>query len=47
MFWLEAKYEFLKVWRTPGYTIPALTFPLLFYALFGLVMGRSGRGGSA
>lgn len=40
---LEAKYELLKVIRMPAYAIPAITFPVMFYALFGLAFG-GGRG---
>ena len=32
---LEAKYEFLKVLRMPGYAIPSIAFPAMFYLLFG------------
>ncbi|MBZ5522937.1 MAG: ABC transporter permease, partial [Acidobacteriia bacterium] len=35
----EARYEFLKTLRQPAYVIPVLTFPLLFYVMFGLVFG--------
>lgn len=35
---LEAKYEFLKVLRLPMYAIPTITFPLVFYLLFGVAM---------
>jgi ABC-2 type transport system permease protein len=41
---LEAKYEFLKVFRMPAYAIPSITFPVMFYVLFGLAFG-SGRAG--
>jgi ABC-2 type transport system permease protein len=35
----EAKYEFLKTLRQPAYVIPTLTFPLIFYVMFGIVFG--------
>jgi ABC-2 type transport system permease protein len=35
----EAKYEFLKTLRQPAYVIPTLTFPLLFYVMFGIMFG--------
>jgi ABC-2 type transport system permease protein len=35
----EAKYEFLKTLRQPAYVIPCLTFPLIFYVMFGIVFG--------
>jgi ABC-2 type transport system permease protein len=38
---LEAKYEFLKQLRLPAYVVPTLAFPLFFYVLFGLALGRS------
>src|SRR5262249_60073136 len=34
-----AKYEFLKTLRQPAYVIPTLTFPLIFYVMFGIVFG--------
>ena len=40
----ETKYELLKVMRMPAYVIPTLTFPLLFYAMFGLVFGHQNIG---
>lgn len=42
---LEAKYEFLKLLRTPGYAIPSIAFPAMFYLLFGVMFGRSTVGG--
>ena len=36
----EAKYEFLKNLRFPMYSVSTVVFPLMFYILFGLVMGR-------
>jgi ABC-2 type transport system permease protein len=36
---LEAKYEVLKQVRMPAYAIPAVTFPVMFYSLFGLAFG--------
>lgn len=41
---LEAKYELLKLARLPGYTIPTLAFPLMFYLLFGVTMGGRAAG---
>jgi ABC-2 type transport system permease protein len=40
---LEAKYELLKVARMPGYAIPSIAFPVMFYVLFGIAFG-GGRG---
>ena len=36
----EAKYEFLKCLRLPMYSVSTMLFPIMFYVLFGLVMGR-------
>jgi ABC-2 type transport system permease protein len=36
----EAKYEFLKCLRLPMYAVSIMLFPIMFYILFGLVMGR-------
>ena len=38
---LEARAQFLTVARTPGFTIPTLVFPLMFYVFFGVVMAFS------
>ena len=37
---LEAKYEFFKVIRMPGFVVPTIAFPLLFYCFFGIAMGH-------
>src|SRR5260370_29577728 len=41
----EAKYEFLKLLRFPMYSVSTVLFPLMFYVLFGLVMGGRMIGG--
>jgi ABC-2 type transport system permease protein len=41
---LEAKYELLKQWRMPAYLVPTLTFPLVFYLLFGVAMASRAAG---
>jgi ABC-2 type transport system permease protein len=41
----ETKYEFLKSLRFPMYSVSTIVFPLMFYILFGLVMGRQMIGG--
>ena len=38
---LEAKFEFLRVLRTPAFALPTLLFPPMFYLLFGLLLNRS------
>lgn len=35
----EARCEFLRLWRTPAFSLPVLLFPPLFYLLFGEVFG--------
>jgi ABC-2 type transport system permease protein len=41
---LEAKYEFLRVLRTPAFAAPTLLFPPLFYLLFGILLNRGNAG---
>jgi ABC-2 type transport system permease protein len=41
---LEAKYESLRLLRTPSFSIPSLLFPALFYLLFGVLLNRSESG---
>ena len=43
---LEAKYECLKQLRMPAYAIPAITFPVMFYLLFGVMFGGGRPAGS-
>lgn len=38
---LEAKYEFLRLLRTPSFAVPSLLFPALFYLLFGVLLNKS------
>jgi len=38
IYWKEAKYEFLKNLRVRMYTASVLSFPIMFYVLFGLVL---------
>lgn len=40
---LEARYELLRLLRTPSFVIPSLLFPSMFYLLFGVLLG-AGRG---
>jgi len=35
----ECRTEMLKAWRMPSFAIPTLVFPLVFYAMFGVVLG--------
>ena len=41
----EAWFEFLRMLRTPSFSLPTLIFPGLFYLLFGVLL--AGRAGSA
>lgn len=43
---LEAKYELLKNLRLPAYVVPTITFPVVFYIMFGLAFGGGQRVGS-
>lgn len=38
---LEARYEFMRLLRTPSFAIPSLLFPALFYLLFGVLLNKS------
>jgi len=38
---LEAKYECLRLLRTPSFALPSLLFPPLFYLLFGVLLSKS------
>ena len=42
----EAKYELINKTRIPIYAISTVAFPLMFYVLFGIVLGRSEPGGT-
>lgn len=43
----ESRSELLKALRMPVFTVPVLTFPAVFYALFGIVLGGDGARGTA
>lgn len=45
VYYLESKYEFLKLIRLRAYVVFTLMFPLMFYVFFGLLMGRSAQPG--
>lgn len=42
---LEAWYEFLKMLRQPAYSVPTLGFPVMFYLIFGILLGGRGPRG--
>jgi ABC-2 type transport system permease protein len=46
-YFLEAKYEFLNLLRTPSFVLPTLIFPALFYTLFGVLLNRNNGDGPA
>jgi len=37
-YYVEAKYEFLKMLRTPAFSAPVLALPVVMYLMFGLLM---------
>ncbi|HTC93369.1 MAG TPA: ABC transporter permease [Terriglobales bacterium] len=41
IYFTEAKSEFLIRLRLPGYVIPTILFPLIFYSLFGLTHSQA------
>ena len=44
--WLmEAKYEFLRLLRTPSFALPTILFPSLFYILFGVLLNSGSHHG--
>jgi ABC-2 type transport system permease protein len=45
IYWKESKYEFLKRWRMPVYSLSVVLFPAMFYTLFGLILNRDASGG--
>jgi ABC-2 type transport system permease protein len=40
VFLVEARMECLRLARSPSFAVPIIMFPLMFYALFGLVLGN-------
>ncbi|MEO8672560.1 MAG: ABC transporter permease [Tahibacter sp.] len=42
---IEARCEFLRLLRAPGFSVPTLLFPLLSYLLFGIALGGGSRAG--
>ena len=41
---LETRAEFLRVWRTPGFVLPTLMFPAMFYLFFGVLLAHGHEG---
>jgi ABC-2 type transport system permease protein len=42
----DAKYESLRLLRTPAFSIPILAMPILFYTFFGVLLAGSRNGGA-
>lgn len=43
----EAGFQFWSVVRMPGFALPTLLFPTMFYVFFGLLFGKSGDNSTA
>jgi ABC-2 type transport system permease protein len=43
----EARYEFLRVLRTPAFSVPTLVFAPMFYLLFGVLLNRGNAGAAS
>jgi ABC-2 type transport system permease protein len=39
IFLLESRAEFLRLLRAPSFSVPTIAFPLMFYLLFGVLLG--------
>jgi len=44
IFEAECRTEILKAWRMPSFALPTLVFPLVFYTMFGVVLGGADVG---
>lgn len=44
IFTAECRSEILKAWRLPSFMVPTLLFPLVFYTMFGVVLGDANIG---
>jgi ABC-2 type transport system permease protein len=43
----EARYEFLRLLRTPAFSVPTLVFAPMFYLLFGVLLNRGSSGAAS
>lgn len=43
-YFLEARYEFVRLLRTPSFALPTILFPSMFYLLFGVALSSSMHG---
>ncbi|MGB0495984.1 MAG: ABC transporter permease [Kangiellaceae bacterium] len=41
IYFMEAKTETLRLFRTPGFSIPTILFPLMFYVFFGILFSMN------
>ena len=41
----EARFDLLKMLRLPIYSVSSIAFPVMFYALFGVIFGKQGGQG--
>lgn len=44
IYWIETRYEFLKLLRMPSYSVSTVMFPLMFYIFFGIAMPSAHAG---
>ena len=42
VFLVETRMECIRLLRSPAFAVPVILFPLMFYGLFGLVLGNHG-----
>lgn len=43
IFQLEAKTDIFKTFRTPGFVLPSMLFPVMFYVFFGILYAPEGN----
>ncbi len=47
LYTTESRYEWLKTLRMPGFVLPSLLFPVVFYSFFGIIFNPSGSSSGA
>lgn len=45
ILWVESRMEFMRLLRAPAFSVPIISFPVMFYVLFALVMGPPNSSG--
>ena len=45
ILWVESRMEFMRLLRAPAFSVPIISFPVMFYILFALVMGPTDASG--